>query len=144
MTFDPAELLDPDKMQNGPMTFFWGQDEYVEPRVGIDVDRPVPGRRSFRQWLRRVRPWTLDVRLMPTPDTDLNAWGQTVAKTMGVRWTGEAAPDHRAVWLPGLTWARNAGEALASSKYIFDALAGFELAEVQVRVAALAREDRHV
>jgi hypothetical protein len=139
MTFDAADLLDERRMREGPVVVFWNQNEWIEPRRPMPLGGPLP-KRSPIQRARRLKPWHIEMRLQPPPGEDLQEWGQRIAQCLGVPW-GEPREGDRAVWLPGSTWARNAGGAIGSAGVVFKQLADFQLAAAQIRVTR-ARPER--
>lgn len=134
MTINPYDLLDDEKMRNGPMVVFWNQDEEIRPnREFPDYDLP---RRPFHAWLFRLRRFKMELRLAPPPDEkELAEWGARVAKTLGVTW-GDPLEGDRAAYVIGYTFARNAPAAIATAGYVLKKLDEFHVGAVQVRVEA--------
>jgi hypothetical protein len=136
MVMDADMLLRPEAMRNGPLVVYWGQDEWIEPNGPLPAITEVP-RKGLLQRLLRCKPWTIEIRIAPPPDEDLETWGQAIAKKLAVPWGGRPKETDRAIWLLASTWARHAGGALGSAAKVFNALDGFKVGAAQIRVARM-------
>lgn len=131
MTFSTDELLDRDRMKNGPMTVFWNQDDWVRPSKPLDYgQKPKP---KLWQRLLRLRLFKLDIRLMPPEDADLLTWGKEVAAQVGVPWQGEPEDGDKAVWLVGACFARNPAQVVGGTRKVFDKMPGRLIRQAQVQ-----------
>lgn len=140
MTFDVGQLLDGDKLRNGPMTLFWNQDEFIPCNHKIDYGEP-PKRKLIHRLLR-VRAFRFDVRIAPPKDmapAELSEWGKAIAARLDVPWQNEARDGDRAVWLPGWVWCKTAGQAVGSARHVFNKLDGLTIGQAQVRAIASER-----
>lgn len=135
MTFNAGALLDEERLRNGPLDVFWGQDEWIEP------SRPLPtGDPPKRRWWHRLlgfKPFALDMRLAPPESEDLYEWGAGLAAQLGLDLLNAPRHGDRAIWLPGSVLAKNAGAALGSAGKVLRRLEGVHVSAVQVRVQRL-------
>lgn len=136
MVMDADMLLRPEAMRDGPLVVFWNQEAWIEPDAPILGTDEMPPKKLVQRLLR-CKPWSIEIRLAPPPDADLETWGVAVAKKLGVPWSGPPKDGDRAVWMPGATWARNAGGALGSASLVFKDLNGFQIGAAQIRVARM-------
>lgn len=133
------ELLNPETFRHGPFEVLWNQDDWIpHKRSGDPVaySQAEWRRRTFLQWLLRYRKWRIDMRLAPPEGVDLYAWGTNLGAALGVPFHDGVEDSDKAVWLPMTTWARHAGQALASASKPLRDLEGhnIEVAQMQVRV----------
>jgi hypothetical protein len=141
MVLNADELLDDDAMKNGPMTVFWNQDEWVEPN-GDPLPEPTLdawSHRPLKARLLRAKPWAIEMRLAPPPDTDLGEWGNELTRCFGAELAAPPKEGDKAVWMSFGTWARNAGEAVGSAGLAFKKMDGINLSAVQIRVSRVER-----
>jgi hypothetical protein len=132
MTFRVEDLADDERMQNGPMVVFWGQDAEV-PFLGDTFDWPAK-RQPLRSRLLLRREFRIMIRLQPPEGVDLKQYGQDVARILGIPYGGDPKDHHKATWIPATVYVRNAPQALASAGRVLIRLGKFETSAVQVRV----------
>lgn len=136
MTFWIRDVRNPERMKDGPVAFFWGQDHERRCRHAL-VYGPRP-KVGPHHWVRRVRPYAIDVRIAPPSGVDLADFGREIAARAGTTWTA-GVPDARdtAIWLPGWVIARHAGAAAAAACKVLTLLGDLKASELQVRAARL-------
>jgi hypothetical protein len=133
MVMDADMLLRPEAMRDGPLVVYWNQEAWIDPGRPLTQATELPPKK-FRARLFRCKPWSIQIRIAPPPDADLETWGIAVAKKLSVPWEGQPKEGDRAIWMPGSTWARNAGGALGSASKVFHQLDGFQIGAAQIRV----------
>jgi hypothetical protein len=141
MTFQVGELMDPERILNGPMVVFWGQDEAVPTPAHIGGSLPIsePPKPSWRQRRKKMRPWKFMIRLQPPADEDLDEWGGRVSAALGVAWKpSRKDPTHTAIWLPGSCLATDAPTVIGECGNVLERLQGFTIVAAQIEVEALA------
>lgn len=136
MNIRPETLLDRERIRNGPMVVFWGQEaeEYWTRPEPINFGE-VPGRK-LRHLLRRQAPWRFTIRLAPGPaEESLSIFGERVAMRFGqhLRDTPDAG-KHRAIWQSGVAFAATAPDAVGCVARMLPALEGISVSAVQIRV----------
>jgi hypothetical protein len=134
MTFDPAALLDNDKMKNGPLAVVWNQEGWIEPNKPLDKNGGYLPKRKLRHRLLRLRPWRVEIRLAPPPDVDLSEWGNAIAATLGFPFSTPEEGDS-VLWMWGGSWARNAGGALGGAGKFLRQLEGHYISAGGIRVS---------
>lgn len=157
MKLNADEFLNPEVLKNGPLTILFGMEEFVPPndpaRVRQQLDEtPVP-RRKWWQVLLKYEVWHGFCRIEP-PHEDgqepsqeqLQRFGEAVARKLGIPWQGQnATSEDHAVIIPMVIQARHGCQALASARYVFNALGrdddGFLVGPTQVRVWRKAAQD---
>lgn len=127
------DLLDPDRMRNGPFDVLWNQDEWIEPNRPMAPGDEWPRRKLIQRVLRFKR-WHGAARLAPPPDADLEQWGVAIAIKLGIPWDGPPQEGDKAIWLPMTIWARTAPQAIASAGRGIRRLDGFKLGAAAIRV----------
>jgi hypothetical protein len=141
MTFQVGELMDPERILNGPMVVYWGQDEAIPTPAHIRESLPIPEPRkpSWRERRKKMRPWKFMIRLQPLPEEDLSEWGGRVSAALGTPWKpARQDPNHTAIWLPGSCLATDAPTVIGACGDVLEKLQGFTIVAAQVEAEALA------
>lgn len=134
MTMNADDLLDRDKMLNGPMVVMWGQEDYIPVRDPQRFKLEPPKRRLIERLSRR-KPWRIMVRLQPPEGEDLELFGRKIAASLGIegKWDSRD-PSDKAVWLPASGWYPNAPAAIGAAGRVLNRLSDLPVAAVQVEV----------
>lgn len=135
MSFRIEDLMDADRMKNGPMVVFWNQEGYIPCNKPLRYgERPkVPFAVRLRGW----RPWRIEIRLAPPEGEDLQAFGHMLIERLDLpKMEGAPGDGDRGIFLPGGVVTPDAGSAIASAASIFKHLGGVEVSAVQVKVEA--------
>lgn len=133
MTFDPATLLDPERMRNGPLVVYWQQDGEIDAPPDLPL-APRPAVKG-RYRLMRCRPFGLTMRLAPPPGrVSLEEFGNDICDRLGIERHRLDDPANKAVWLTGSTVARQAPGGLVAAGRLLTQLEGIYISACQVRV----------
>lgn len=133
MTFSPESLLNERAVRDGPLVVWWGQEhEMPAPDPLMKLGRPP--RRKLRQWILRQRPFAIELRLQPPEGTPLEEFGLRVCELLDLPQSNEPRETHKAVWVSGGVYAREARQALGSTAAVFNKLEGVMISAAQVRV----------
>lgn len=134
MTFRLEDLLDPDRMINGPFVVLWGQDEYIPPSDPLTFGERPPV--SLRARLRGMRAFKIEFRFAPPAGRDLREFGRAIAGLLDLPHEDDLPPkpEHRAIFVPGALVAADAPGALGAAGRVVTRMHGLEVAEVQIRV----------
>lgn len=135
MNFRVEDLLDPDRMLNGPLVFYWGQDDRV-PHRGKPIEWSEPGKMPLKFRLRRAKWWRIVVRLQPPAGEDLFDFGVRTCAALGQPAPPREPSDTEAtaMWFPMLAPAKDAPGALACASVFLAQLTSLEASACQIEI----------